>query len=163
LDQVWTELGSDDAAISLSATNRLSHAIKNKPEILTELKDRLGVNHVADDDQADKLIEDLDAPKFIVREKATATLKSMVERIRPILERRLEKSSQEAKWRINQILSINDSKPEIMTAIGRRTHRIVLALELCGNENALETLKILARRSRNPSMVQLANEAMVRL
>ena len=162
-DQVWTELGSDDATISLAATNQLSRAMQNEPALMKGIKERLGIDRVADDDRAKKLIQDLDDPKYNVREKATMTLKSMAEQVRPMLERQLEQSSQEAKWRINRILNHGRLKPAIATASGRRAHRIVLALELCGSEAAVETLKVIARNSANQTIVELANAAILRL
>ena len=161
-DQVWNDLGSDDAAVSLTATNQLSQALRTAA-VMTKLQDSLGLNLVADDERALQLIEDLDSPKFVVREKATMRLKAMVETVRPMLERRLNDCSQEAKWRINRVLSIDQTRPEIRTPVGRRAHRVVLALELCGGEKAMSTLKTLGRNAGSPSIAGLANEAIGRL
>ena len=163
LDDVWKELGSDDATDSLAATNRLYRALQNDPEVAEKTTARLGIDQVADDSRAAKYVKDLDDPKYDVREKATVMLKSMVERIRPMLERQLADCSQEAKWRIQRILRTDKLRPEVLTADGRRGHRIILALELCGNESAIDALKRIARHSKNQTMVDLAKDAIDRL
>jgi len=80
-----------------------------------------------------------------------------------MLESQLENSSQEAKWRINRILDHDRLKPVIATASGRRSHRIILALELCGNDAAVDTLQMIGTKSANQSMVGMANAAIERL
>jgi len=162
-DRVWLELASDDAAVSLAATNEFFRAMENDPEIMTQLTQWLGIDQDTGDDQAADLVLDLDDPRYAVREKATVALKSMVERIRPMLESQLENSSQEAKWRINRILDHDRLKPVIATASGRRSHRIILALELCGNDAAVDTLQMIGTKSANQSMVGMANAAIERL
>ena len=162
LDLVWDELGSDDAKISLAATNRLYRAMQNDPTTVKALTDRMGIDRVEDDSMALQLVDDLDNPKYDVREKATVTLKSMVDTIRPMLERRLGTSSQEAKWRINRILRTDRLRPEILTVSGRRGHRIILALELCGTAAAADALELVSKHSSNQNLVNMAKDAIRR-
>jgi len=163
LDQAWEAIGSDDAAISLHATNQIRIAIDEDPNVARWLIKRLGIGQAFNEKLAAKLVKDLDDRSFDVREKATTMLKAMIESVRPMLEKRFLKSSQEAKWRINRILRIDASRPEIMTPAGRRNHRIVLALELSGNPAAVETLRQLSQNSSNPSLANQANAAMERI
>lgn len=163
LGNVWKELGSDDVDDSFAATNQLYRALQNDLTVAREITGRMGIDQVTDDTRAAKYVADLDDPKYEVREKATLMLKSMVERIRPMLERQLTDSSQEAKWRIQRILRADKLRPVILTEAGRRSHRIVLALELCGNESAIDALKRIAAHSENQALVDMAKDAIDRL
>ena len=79
-----------------------------------------------------------------------------------MLERRLGTSSQEAKWRINRILRTDRLRPEILTVSGRRGHRIILALELCGTAAAADALELVSKHSSNQNLVNLAKDAIRR-
>jgi WD40 repeat protein len=140
LDRVWTQLGSEDSKVSLAATNQLYRALQRDESLLEDVARRLGINSDEQDAVAERWIKDLDDRKYQVREKATAMLKQRVDQIRPVLERELQDCSQEAKWRIRKVLAVDRLQPGVTTESGRREHRVVLAIEMLGNENAMETL-----------------------
>jgi len=160
---IWEQLGSDDVKKSLAATNRLVHALQTETEVWNQLTENLGLNQPNGTAKASQLLKDLDDRKYEVREKATAGLRAMVEQIRPLLEQKMLEASQEAKWRISRILRIDKLKPDISSAPGRRRHRIVLALELCGSAEAVELLKRIVLESPSQPTVQSAKAALVRL
>ncbi len=162
-DRVWNQLGSDDPKVSLAATNQLYRALQRDELLMDVLADRIGLNSNEGEALANQWIEDLDARKYLVRERATAMLKAMVDKIRPLLERKLEDGSQEAKWRIQNVLRVEQLRPGILTAAGRREHRVVLALELLGNSAALEMLERLSQSVTYRNMVEDAKAALGRL
>ena len=160
-DLIWEQLGSVDVKVSLAATNRLFRGLKNESGFWELLADRMGLAQRQDDGLAEQYLTDLDDREYEVREKATAMLKSMVERIRPLLEQKLVEGSQEARWRINKILQVSEPRPSISTAAGRRKHRIVLALDLLGNKRAVAVLDVVVKGS-DPTIRELAKSVLNR-
>ena len=163
IDRVWTQLGSDDSKVSLAATNRLYRALQRDDSLRGKLARRLGINSDEEDAVAERWLEDLDDPKYQVREKATAKLKAMVDQIRPVLERKLQDCSQEAKWRIRKVLAVDHLRPGVTTEAGRREHRVVLALEMLGNDNAIDTLRQFLGSESRHTLVSESRAAIVRL
>ena len=163
LDVVWYDLASEEAKVSLAATNILYQKMQQDPEVIDELTAKLGLDAGSDDRMARGLIDNLDDRKYQVREKATSSLKSMVDQIRPLLEKELELGSQEARWRILEVLKMDHEKPSTLTKDGRRKHRVVLALELCGTSGTKGLLSRISSSVVDKNIVELANEALQRL
>ena len=163
IDLAWYDMGSDDAKTSLEATNLLHRALQNEPALFDSLAQKLGQGQSQDNSRVQNLIDSLDARKYSVRERATFTLRSMVGQIRPLLERELRDGSQEAKWRIKKILKVDRSKPAILSVEGRRKHRAILALELCGNLEARRLLGKISNSIDDARICKLANAALKRL
>ncbi|QEG21349.1 WD40 repeat domain-containing protein [Mariniblastus fucicola] len=164
LDVAWVDLKSNDPKVSLSATNQFFHALQHEPRATTGLiATGLGLESVGDNEVAKKLIRDLDARQYKVRENATTMLTLMVEQARPLLERRVADSSQESKWRIQKILRVDRKKPSISTGEGRREHRIVLALELDGSADSIKLLEEIVAKSSNFNLVEISKQAIDRL
>ena len=161
-DPVWNDLGSNDPKVSLAATNQLYRALQRDSSAMDELLDRTVVSGNGKE-LAEQLIKDLDDPKYRVREKATLMLKQIANQIRPLLEQQLENGSQEAKWRIEKVLRTDRLKPNISTTVGRREHRIVLALELLGNAKAIKALDLLAQSTSRKNLAAQARDAVDRL
>ena len=162
-DRVWTRMGSDDPKESLAATNLLYRQLQRDESVMDLLTKRLGLYAEQEKESAKQWIEDLDDRKFQVRENATRMLKAIVSQIRPMLERELKDGSQEAKWRIQKILKIDQLKPSISTPAGRREHRVILALELLGDANAIRTLELVSQKTSNQNLVNSATLALQRL
>ena len=163
LDVAWYDLASEDAEVSVSATNRLYRKLQQDPQVIDELKVKLGLDAGANDEAARGLIDNLDDRKYVVREKAMSSLKSMVDQVRPLLEKELELGSQEARWRILEVLKVDHEKPSTLTRDGRRKHRVVLALELLSTSDAKRLLSQIASSVVDKNIVELANEAIERL
>ena len=160
-DALWSYLGSDKMKRSLDATQRLYQTMRQDPNVFGELESKL--NLVEGGGDIDELLRQLDDEKFLNREEATRKLSLMLSEIRPQLEEYLESGSQEAKWRIRKMLLSGVGKPTSSTAEGRRGARIVLALELCGNERSVKTLRRIANFSSSTSAISEANAAIQRL
>ena len=161
LDAIWKDLGSRDAKKSLTATNLLFRSLREEPSRNAMLVAKLPLSKV--DDAVPRLIAELDSPKFRVRENAMESLLEMVELIRPQLERRLEDSSQEAKWRIQNVLKSREEKPLDLNENDRRLNRTILALELCADEESKKTLRLLAEFCQAKNVVDEARSALRRL
>lgn len=164
LDLAWYDAGSDKVLTSLAATNLLYQALKDDSGLFDKLADKLRLTPIGDgNQQVSNLIANLDNPKYVERENATLRLRSMVDQIRPQLERYLSIGSQEAKWRINRILQTNKFEPGIASIEGRRKIRVIHALELCGGEDAKNLLNRITKASHLTYIVDQANSALSRL
>ena len=160
---MWDDLGSKESDVSLAATNQLYRALQHDDSLTQDLTQRLAILPQDSEARAQKWLHDLDARKYAIRENASRMLKAMVEQVRPQLERELEACSQEAKWRLRKILQVAKRKPNIASISGRRQHRVILALELCGNLAALDFLQQITQKSNNPNLVESAETALRRL
>ena len=160
-DALWNDLGSDELKRSLDATQRLYQTMRQDPNIFATLESKLDLVEASGD--IDALLRQLDDEKFSTREEATRKLRLMVSEIRPQLEKFIENSSQESKWRILKMLRGGVGKPSSSSVEGRRDARIVLALELCGDERSMETLRRIANFSSSSNAISEANAAILRL
>lgn len=159
--QLWKDLGSDHAETSLGATRRLSQALREDSAHHETLVSMMQL--VKSDGNVDHLVSQLDAATYAAREKATAQLRLMLREIRPQLQRHMQDASQEAKWRIRKILKAVTTKPGSLTVAGRRAARIVFALELLGNREAVATLRLISQFSDQAVAVEEALAAEARL
>ena len=136
---VWKELGSNFPTQAFTAVN----ALVQKPDrFLERLSQRLGVDlDKVSNEKIQQLIVQLDSPKYREREFATEELMKIRGHADPQLQQALLTApSTEVRYRINLILRPPVRRPKINFDELRRLHRSVFALELIGNEQALDLL-----------------------
>ena len=160
-DRLWRDLGSPEQLKSLNATRLLSQALRQNETVYADLESKLGLVNVVGD--VDELLKRLDDPEFSVREDATKRLGMISRDILPQLESHLKNGSQEAKWRIKKMLDAKFGQRSSSSPEGRRNARIVLALELRSDENAVEQLQQIADLSSDENMVADAKAAIERI
>jgi dipeptidyl aminopeptidase/acylaminoacyl peptidase len=139
LEQAWTDLHSEDAAVAFRAMRRLAAA---PAQALPFLRLRLGPVQAADPKRVRRLVADLDSDDFAVREKATAELVKLGDRAVGALHQVLkETTSAEAGRRIQEVLrGRGNLTPEHLLAT-----RAAEVLESIGTPEARQLLESLAR------------------
>jgi hypothetical protein len=165
IDDIWRPLASDDATISLGATNQLyRHCVLN-PSLASQIIEKARVVRQDDNRIVTQLVQELNAPNFQVRENASQKLLERLDEFRPQLQSFWESETcpSETKWRLRDILNTAIDLPRIDTPSGRRDHRLVLALELAGNDQAKAALRLFAQHHANPNIVAIASDAIIRL
>jgi len=111
-----------------------------------------------------KLIGDLDADKFSVREAAERTLTELRVLAEPLLRKTLaETKSFEVKARIKRILEKPLTQEPLSEPERLRIHRMIHALEMIGTDEARAQLKALAAGFPSSSVVRDASAAAERL
>jgi WD40 repeat protein len=162
LEALWNDLAGDDAAKAYRASCALLHA----PRLTVAfLKDRLRPAPEGDPRKVARLIADLNADEFDVRERATAELTRLGTAVEPDLRRALAASPKaEARRRLEQLLA----RPEVMGATGPppeqlQALRAVAVLEHIGSAEARQVLAALARGDADARLTQDAKASLERL
>ena len=116
----------------------------------------------ADPKQVEQWLNDLDDPKFAVRDKATAELEKLAELARSALEKRLAaKPTLEIRKRIEGLLAKLDgpvTRPEVLRGL-----RAVEVLERIATAEARQVLESIAKGADDALVTQDAQAALVRL
>ncbi len=156
-DALWDRLGGDDAADAGRAIRSLLAAPRQAAALLRE---RLKPD-AAPADQIARLVRDLDADDFDVREQASARLRALGQAAAPALQKALDGTpSAEVRQRTRSLLAALDKKgssPEL------RASRAVEVLERIGTSDAQAVLKKLARGNEEAPLTQDAVAALKRL
>ena len=159
-ENLWTDLGSDNAAVAFRAVNALSVAPK---EALVLLRQELHPASELDAKRIDALIADLDNNQFDVRQKSAAELEVLGAMAGPALKKALDASpSVEVRRhleRLIQRLAANQS-PSSKTL---RLVRAVEILERLDNSDARLLLEALARGATQASLTREAKASLDRL
>ncbi|MBI3409579.1 MAG: WD40 repeat domain-containing protein [Planctomycetes bacterium] len=138
LDRCWTDLAGADAELAFAAIRRLAAAPdQTVPFLRNRLKPMVG----ADPEIVEKLVTQLDSPRFAERDQAKADLEKLAPAAEPLLRQALRKSpTLEVQRRLEKILErIDAGTPEILRGI-----RAVEALEWIASPEALLLLDTLA-------------------
>jgi hypothetical protein len=159
LAALWDDLGGKDAGKAYEAIWALAAA----PEPATAIfKQRLRPVPEANAQRVEKLIADLNADEFEVREAATAELASFDRSIEETLRARFDGDiATEAKQRLGKLLDnfkIGPHGPALL-----RPRRAVVALELIGSPSAREVLETLAGGAKGSDLTRDAKAALDRL
>jgi RNA polymerase sigma factor (sigma-70 family) len=153
LSQLWEALAADDPAAAGVAQWRLAAVPEQTLALVrTQLKQTRAAGTATE-----KLIDQLDADEFEVRERAEAELARRGDTIRPQLEKALRSARPEAKRRIEHLLERFAQAP--LSADDLRAVRTVEVLERIG-EPARELLKELAKTAPTPRWSGEANRAL---
>ena len=99
--EVWRDLSDADAKVAFLAFRKLvAHPQFGLDVVQNQLKESIRIESA----ETERLIRDLDAPTFRVRERASAELLRIAERIEPRLIQARAKGSPEVRSRIDSIL-----------------------------------------------------------
>ncbi len=162
LQTLWSQLSDEDPKVAYRAIGSLVAV----PERMVALvKSRLAsVVEPTSEEHIKKLIRDLDDDNFQTRESATVELMKLRTAAESLLRKTLtETKSLEVRYRIRLILEAKVPKSTISDAERRQLHRVIYALELIGDNNAIEQLKDLSTGYPDPAVVREAAAAVGRL
>jgi WD40 repeat protein len=135
--RLWEALAGADAAVAFRAMRRLA---ARPDESIPLLRERVRPASANDTQGVRRLLRDLDADDFAARERATAELSRMAERIEGMLRDARAGASAEARRRLDKILrGVKGPSPERL-----RQGRAVEVLEWVGTPAAREVLRALA-------------------
>jgi hypothetical protein len=163
LEALWTQLGSRQAAEAYRAIAALSHT---PDETLPLLRKHVRPARADGAPPLARLIADLDADAFAVREKASRQLQSRGPAVIPALREALAANpSPEARRRMEAVLEVvGNKKPhERTTADERRVLRAVAVLERIGTPEARQMLGELAKGDAESPLTHNARAAQIRL
>jgi WD40 repeat protein len=156
---LWGDLGGKDAGKAYEAIWALAGA----PEPATALfKQRLRPVPEPNAQRVEKLIADLNADEFEVREAATDELATFDRSIEETLRKRIDGDiAAEAKQRLGKLLDNFKMGPHGPALL--RPRRAVVALELIGSPSAREVLETLAGGAQGADLTRDAKAAFDRL
>lgn len=151
LEQLWADLGSDDAIRAHQAIWRLVAA----RQIIPWLQNHLKPVPTADAQRIARLIADLDSDTFAVREKALHELEAIAEAAEPALRKVVaNKPSAELCRRVEPILKKLENWP-VSSAGTLREWRALEVLEHLGTP---EARKLLQRLAEGTPVARLTHE-----
>ncbi|HYV38793.1 MAG TPA: WD40 repeat domain-containing protein, partial [Gemmataceae bacterium] len=157
LETLWSDLASGDAATGLKAVRTLAAVPAQSVKFLHKKADL-----PAPSKEVAKLIADLGAKEFVVREKATADLLKFDKQVVPSLQRMLDDSSvEEILQRLIYVLEKMGEKP-FSPAKRLREIRTVETLERIGNKEAKAILETWASQLVNSTIGSEAKGALAR-
>jgi HEAT repeat protein len=158
LEQLWTDLGSEDAAKAFRAICALTATPRQAVELLQK---EVKPAPVVDEKEISALMERLSSDEFKVRERATADLGKLGEQVLPALKKALTgKLELEARRRIERLVeqaATHSSAPLL------RNLRAVEVLEHAGTPEAKHVLVALAGGSPQASLTREAKASLERL
>jgi hypothetical protein len=157
LDALWSDLAAD-----ARAAHRAIHRLTAAPaQAVPFLKDRLRPAAAVDAKRLAKLLGDLDADQFSVREAAAGELTQMGEAAEPALRRALAgKPSLAVRRRVETILV--GPRP-VPPATALRTLRAIRALERIGTPEARAVLRTVAGGAAAARETRTAKASLERL
>ncbi len=162
LERLWQQLASDDAAQAYAAIGRLIRGGKTTTEFI-----RRRLASLLETDQlqrVEELIARLDAPQYMIRERATQELMQLLAIARPRLVEELEKTlSAEVRFRIRKILSLQAPRPVYSSQQRFRLLRLVQVLKQIDSAESRRLLRLMARRVPDPRVLKEARQALEQL
>jgi hypothetical protein len=160
LEALWGSLAGPDAAVAYRAIRALVAA---PAQAVPFLGGRLKQVPVPDPKHLARLIADLDARQFTVREKAAHELKSLGRLARPALKQALVgQLSLEARRRVEALLQ--ELGPNVLSQAELRGCRAIEVLERIGTAQVMEVLEQFVREGSVPSfLARDARDALERL
>jgi WD40 repeat protein len=152
-EALWSDLAAADAGRAVRAMSRLADVLGQAAPLLRE---RLRPARRAPVEAVSRLLADLDAPRFEVRQSASERLAEMGEEAQPALREALQgQPSLEVRRRIERLLA------DLLVV--RRTLRAVRVLEQIGTPEARRVLETLARGEEGMRLTGGAQAALGRL
>jgi hypothetical protein len=163
LDQLWTDVGSDDAAVRQPAVFALGACGGSVvPHLATKLT-------IADPATAEKrivqAIRDLDSPRYALREKGMRELDLFGPTALPHLEAGLQRTDISPEWRarLEKLVAGIKGENQILTSDQRRTLHVIHVLEMAETAEAQKLLTILSKANLEAGLCVEAKEALDRL
>jgi hypothetical protein len=156
LDRLWSDLAGKDGPKAYAAVWRMAAA----PDVSVPfLKERLAPAPKVDPHRIRRLIADLDADKFAVRQAAFKELERLGGQAEGALRRALQgKPSVEVVNRVEDLLARMRSSSEAL-----RRRRAIQVLEYIGSAEASQVLQTLSRGAPGARETREAEEALRRL
>jgi hypothetical protein len=159
LEQLWTDLGDEDAEKAFRAMIALQAA---PAQATAFLNTQLQPVKPADPKLVQTLITDLNSPQFTVRDKATKELEKMAELVRSALEKALSaKPTLETRQRIEGILQKLEGpvrRPDLLRGL-----RALEVLERIGTSEARKVVQRIASGASDAIVTQDAKETLARM
>ena len=162
LENLWADLASDDAAKGYQAVGTLIWRAESRerPDVVPFLQERLQPAAPLDAQRIPRLLADLDADQFAVREKASQELEQLGELAQPALKEALAgQPSAEVQQRVQTLLDrLSGPTPERL-----RVQRAVMVLEQIGTPEARQLLETLAKGAEGALLTEDARAAKRRM
>ncbi len=159
LEQLWQQLASDDAAQAYAAIGRMIAGGETTTQFVRrQLASLLEADQLQ---RVEELIAQLDAPQYMVRERATRQLMQLLAIARARLQEELEKTlSAEVRFRIRKLLALQAPKPVYSSPQRHRLLRLVQVLKQIDSEESRRLLQLMARRVPDPRVMKEARRAL---
>jgi WD domain, G-beta repeat len=159
LEALWRRLQGDDAVRAYRAVRALAGSPRQAVPFLAE---RVAGLHPVAPERVARLIAELDANEFEVREKATAELQRAGPGALPAVKKALEDPpSPEVRKRLQRVREALEAQTptyDLLTGL-----RGVQALEYAGTPEARAAVKELAQRAADPWLKEELGETLIRL
>lgn len=159
---VWKELGSnfpDQAFMAMQAI------IANRDDWVNRISDKIGIdNQTISQTEIMNWIEQLNSPKFKIREDASEKLLAARGAAEPFLQAVLKDPvSTEVEYRVTRILQRPMQRPKMKFDELRRLHRSIFALEMLASPAAQQVLANIAHGHANIDVAQDAGDSLERV
>jgi WD40 repeat protein len=162
-DQLWADLGADDATAMHRASWILTAAGEQAVPLLSQRLEPVPIDHELGDKVA-QLVEQMDDDQFASREEATRRAAELGDLAEPFLLEALKTTrSAEARHRVRRLLADIASKPLVVSSDQQRTIRAVQILEQIGGDASLETLRRITAGQPSARLTREAQNALARL
>jgi hypothetical protein len=163
LDQLWKDLGSEDASIRQPALYTLAACGGTSVPYIV---DRVTLpDVVAVDKQIAQAVTNLDSPRFAVRESASRDLMRFGLTARPQLELAIKKEDISPEWRtrLEKLFASIQAADQVLTPDQARTLRIIHILEQAESTEAKGLLAKLAKGGLEAGLSDEARAALDRI
>ncbi|MDX1961574.1 MAG: WD40 repeat domain-containing protein [Pirellulales bacterium] len=156
----WRDLGGADSTKAFLALNRLA-AYPDTTVPLVAAKLEFGELDQTLPNRVDQLVQQLDAPEFVIRERATREIESLGEPAEVYIEAALkEAKSLEVKARLEILLREARKSATLLNPAEMQTYRAIWLLERINTLEAREQLKRIASDSATPKLRELAKKSL---
>lgn len=164
-DQLWQELGATAPREALNAVNDLVHALNQSDMATPLLVKGLGLDRDAiSPDSIRRQIRLLGSPHYDQRRSATRWLLNNRREADGLLRETLQSTvDPEIRYRATRIMQTPISRPKIDPIELRRLHRIIMALEFNGSDDARNLLNSLAERHPHIDIARDARSSLERI
>ena len=163
LDQLWKDVGHEDAVVRQSAVWALGACGGTS---VPYLADRAALPDVAAvERRIAAAVGDLDSPRFAVRERASKELTTLGPTALPQLEAALKQPGISPEWRtrLEKLMAAIRSADQVLSADQKRTLRLIHVLEMAETPDARELLGKLAKGGLEAGLSTEAKGALERL
>jgi WD40 repeat protein len=160
-DRLWAELMGDDPAAGWRAAWRLA----NDPAAAVRLaRAGLVAARAVPADDLRKLLTDVEAPRYAVRERATQRLETLADLVRPAVADALKATtSEETRVRLTRVLAAAPGLDRPLSARAAAQGRAVAVVERAGGDEARRLLEEWAKGAPDAWLTREAVAALDRL
>jgi hypothetical protein len=162
-DQLWKDATSDDAAVRQPAVFALGACGGSS---VRYLGDKLTIpDPAAAEKRITKAIQELDSPRYAIREQATRELEQFGPTARPHLEVSLKRDDLSPEWRtrLEKLMADIRAANQVLTPDQRRTLTVIHVLEQAHTSAAKELLTKLSKANLEAGLSDEATGALERV